>query len=156
MDRPSPAGDWRLGGGERGRLSPKDCSPYHTANRPPVSNQRPPEILDGQHPLGGSRQDTGCRHPTRRGGDWGWGCRGQKVRRTWGECAPQAPGCLSRSDGEGTKSRHSFLFHAFLEHPSTGTARSAGHALYRATGSLSSVEGKTAPAPHRSTTELAT
>ena len=35
------------GEGERGRLGPRDGSPYHTANRPPVSNQRPPEILDG-------------------------------------------------------------------------------------------------------------
>ena len=32
------------GGGERGKLGPKDSIPYHTANRPPVSNQRLPEI----------------------------------------------------------------------------------------------------------------
>ena len=38
-DRPSLAGGRRQGGGERGRLGPKDRSPYHTASRPPVSNQ---------------------------------------------------------------------------------------------------------------------
>ena len=38
-DRPSPAGGRRQGGGERGRLGPKDRSPYRAANRPPVSNQ---------------------------------------------------------------------------------------------------------------------
>ena len=77
--RPSPAGDWRQEGGERGRLGPKDCSPYRTANRPPVSNQRLPEILDGRHPPGGSRLDTGRRHPTGAGGDWGWGRGGEKA-----------------------------------------------------------------------------
>ena len=94
--------------------------------------------------------------PYRRGRDWGWGRRGQKVHRTRGECARQAPGCLSRSDGEGTKSRRSFLFRAFVEHRRTGTARSAGHAPYRTAGSLSSLEGKAAPATPRSGTELAT
>ena len=44
------------------------------------------------------------------------------------EGARQAPGCLSRSDGEGTKRRRSFLLRAFVEHPRAGTARSAGHA----------------------------
>ena len=47
FDWPSPTGGRRQGGGERGRLGPKDRIPYRTANRPPVSNQRPPEILDG-------------------------------------------------------------------------------------------------------------
>ena len=45
---------------------------------------------------------------------------------------------------EGKKSRRSFLFHAFVEHLRAGTACSAGHAPYRAAGSLSSVEGKAA------------
>ena len=45
-----PPGGRKQGGGERGRLCPKDHIPYHTANRPPVSNQRLPEILDGRHP----------------------------------------------------------------------------------------------------------
>ena len=40
-----------------------------------------------------------------------------------GECAPQAPGCLSRSGGEGTKRRRSFLFRAFVELPRAGTAQ---------------------------------
>ena len=126
MDRPSPAGDWRQGGGERGRLCPKDHSPDGTANRPPVSNKRPPEILDGRHPPGGSQRDTGCMHLTSAGGDWGWGRGGQKVRPTWGELARQAPGCLSCSVGEGTKSRHSFLFLAFVEHPRAGTRAARG------------------------------
>ena len=64
MDRPSPAGGRRQGGGERGRLGPKDRLPYHTATRPPVSNQRLPEILDGRHPLGGSLLNTGRTHLT--------------------------------------------------------------------------------------------
>ena len=51
------------------------------------------------------------------GGDSGWGRGWEKVRRTRGECTHQAPGCLSRLDGEGTKSRRSFLFRAFVEHP---------------------------------------
>ena len=44
VDLPSPAGGRRQEGGERGRLSPKDCIPFRTANRPPVSNQRLPEF----------------------------------------------------------------------------------------------------------------
>ena len=67
------------GGGERGRLGPKDRSPYPTADRPPVSNQRPHEILDGRHPPGGSRRDTGRRHLTSAGGDWVWGCGGERA-----------------------------------------------------------------------------
>ena len=152
---PAPP-ETRQRGGERGRLGPKDRSPYRTANRPPVSNQRPPEIPDGRHPPGESLQDTGRRHPTRAGGDWGWGCGGQKARRTRGECARQAPGCLSRSDREGTKSMCSILFRAFVEHSRAGTARSAGHAPYGTAGSLSSLEGKGAQAPPRSATQLAT
>ena len=88
------------GGREVGKgagSAPKDNSPYRTANRPPVSNQRPPETLDGRHPPGGSRRDTGRRHPTSTGRDWGRGHGGQKAHCTWGERARQAPGCLSRS-----------------------------------------------------------
>ena len=95
VDLPSPVRGRRQGGGERGRLSPKDCIPYRTANRPPVSNHRLAEILDGQHPPGGSRLDTGSTHPTSTGGDWGWGRGGEKAHRTWGECTHEAPGCLS-------------------------------------------------------------
>ena len=54
------------------------------------------------------------------------------------------------------KRRRSFLFRTFVEHPRAGTARSAGHAPYRTAGCLSSIEGKAAPAPPRSTMELAT
>ena len=77
-DQPSPAGGRRQWGGERGRLCPKD--PYRTTNGLPVSNQRLPEILDDQRPPAESRRDTGRRHPTGVGGDWGWGCRGEKVQ----------------------------------------------------------------------------
>ena len=62
-------------------LSPKDRSPYHTANRPPVSNQRPPEILDVNIRREGRGETQGA------GGDWGWG---QKARGTRGECAPSS------------------------------------------------------------------
>ena len=31
----------------KGQTLPQRQDPYHTANRPAVSNQRPPEILDG-------------------------------------------------------------------------------------------------------------
>ena len=48
----------RQEGGERGKLGPREGTPYQTANRLPVSNQRLPEILDGQHPLGGSWLET--------------------------------------------------------------------------------------------------
>ena len=64
-----------------------------------------------------------------------------------GECTRQSPGCLSRSDGEGTKCRHSFLFHAFVEHPRAGTAHSTEHTPYRTAGSLSSVEGENSAGP---------
>ena len=168
-DQPSPTGGRRQGVGERGRLGPKDRITYHTANRPPVSNQRPPEILHGRHPLGGSRRDTGRRHPTCTGGDWGWGHGEQKAhtpdwrgetetgtaegrrRAPPGEsAAPQAPGCLSRVGGEGTKRRCSRVS-AFVEDPRARTAHSAGHAPYRAAGSLSSIDGEssTPPSPQR-------
>ena len=90
----------------------------------------------------GETQGAGTR-PARAG--TGAGDGGQKACRTRGECAHQAPGCLSRSAGEGTKSRRSFLFRAFVEYRRAGTARCAGHATYRAAGSLSSPEGKAAP-----------
>ena len=110
---------WRQEAGERDRLGPKDRIPYCIANRPPVSNQRPPEILDGRHLREGRGKTQGA------GGDWGWGLGGQKACRTRGEWARQAPGCLSHSDGEGTKRRPSFLSRAFVEHPRAGTQRRA-------------------------------
>ena len=48
------------------------------------------------------------------------------------------------------------MFRAFVEHRRAGTARSAGHAPYRAAGTLSSVEGKAASAPPHSARELGT
>ena len=79
----------RLGAAGRGKgqARPQGPQPLPTANWPPVSNQRPPEILDGRHPLGGSWRDTGRGHPTVAGGDWGWGRGGQKARAP-GESAP--------------------------------------------------------------------
>ena len=54
----------RQRGGERGKLSPREGTPYQTANRPPISNRILPEILDGRHPPGGSRLNTRRTHPT--------------------------------------------------------------------------------------------
>ena len=69
MDQPSPARGRRQGAGERGKLGRKDGTPYHTANTPPVSNQRLPEILDGRHPPGGSWLNSRRTHPTGTGGN---------------------------------------------------------------------------------------
>ena len=156
-DQPSPAGDWRHGGGERGRLGPKDHSPYplQTGLQSLFKDLLRFWMVDIRREGRGETQGAG-RHPAGAGEDWGWGRGGQKARRTRGECACQAPGCLSPSDGEGTKSRGSFLFRAFVEHRRAGTARSAGQAPYRTAGSLSSVEGKAAPSPLRRAKELAT
>ena len=79
--------------------------------------------------------------------DWGWGRGGEKAHCTRGECARQAPGCRSCSDGKGTKSRCSFLFRAFVEHPRAGTARSTRHAPSRAARSLSSIDGESSTSP---------
>ena len=136
--RPAPPEAGGRGEGNGAGSGPKDRIPYRTANRPPVSNQRPPEILDGRHPPGGSQRDTGRTHQT--GGDWGWGCGGEKVHaRDWrgwklrlgprrGEGARQAPGCLSRSDGEGTK-RRCRRVRAFVEHPRARTAQRRARAI---------------------------
>ena len=62
-DLPIPAAGRRQQGGEGGKLGLREGTPYHTANRPPVSNQRFPEILDGRHPLGGSQLNTRRPHP---------------------------------------------------------------------------------------------
>ena len=90
----------RQRGGERGKLSPREGTPYQTANRLPASNQRLPEILDGWHPPGGSRLKTSSAEQTQCApdgarGNWGWYSGGEKAHRTRGECAHQAPGCLS-------------------------------------------------------------
>ena len=75
------------GGRGKGQTLPQRQDPYHTANRPAVSNQRLPEILDGRHLPGGSWLDTGCTHPTGMDRDWGWGCGGEKAHAP-GESAP--------------------------------------------------------------------
>ena len=81
----------------------------------------------------------------RRGRKLRLGTRRVEGART-GECARQAPGCLSRSEGEGTNCRRSRV-RALVEHPRAGTARSAGPAPYRAAGSLSSVDGESSASP---------
>ena len=70
------------------------------------------------------------------------------MRRIQGECASQAPGCLGRSRGESTKRRRSRV-QAFVEHPTAGTAHSAGHAPYRAARSLGSIDGESSASPSR-------
>ena len=72
-----------------------------------------------------------ARHRAQAWAGTGAGVAENRRRATPGESAPsQASGCLSRSDGEDAKSRRSFLFWVFVEHPRAGTARSAGHAPY--------------------------
>ena len=61
------------GGRGKGQARPEDRSPYRAANRPPVSNHRPPEILDGRGETQGAGTDL-------RGQGWGRG--GEKARRT--------------------------------------------------------------------------
>ena len=97
--RPSPPEAGGKGEGKGANSAPEMASPYHTVNRPPVSNQRLPEILDGRHPPGGSWLNTRRMHPTGNWvwGNWGWGRGGEKGHRARGECARQAPGCLSFS-----------------------------------------------------------
>ena len=148
--RPNPAPP-EAAGGERGGLRPKDRTP--TALQTGLQSLIK-DLLRFWTVVARHRAQA----PDRRGRGLGLGMRRAEgaPHRPQGECARQAPGCLSRSDGEDAKRRRSFLFRAFVEHPRAGTARSAGHAPYRTAGSLSSVEGKAAPAPTRSTMELAT
>ena len=64
---------------KRGKLSPKDRIPYHTAIRRPVSNQRLSEILDGKTSAGRVAARHKAQAPTGAGGDWGWECGGEKA-----------------------------------------------------------------------------
>ena len=75
---PSPTRGRRQEGGERGKLGPRDITPYQTANRPPVSNQRLPESLAGKVTTRGQlpRTDTRGTHQTGAHGKWGWDHRG--------------------------------------------------------------------------------
>ena len=102
---PLEAGGRGQGGGKRGKPGPRDGIPHQTANRLPVSKQRLPEILDGWHPPRGSQLETSSpEHTQCMCTNWGWDRGGDKVHRTWGECACQAPGCLSCS-GQGRHKR---------------------------------------------------
>ena len=141
---------WRQEAGERGKLGPTDGIPYHIANRPPVSNQRLREILDGRHPTSAGR--AAAKHKVHAPDRWGRG--GEKARRTRGECACQAPGRLSCS-GWGRHKTQAQPSLRFCGHPKTGPARHAGPAPYRAAGSLSSVDGEGSAPPPRSATEAA-
>ena len=143
---PSPTRGRRQGGEERGKLGPRDSTPYQTANRLPVSNQRRPEILDGRHPPGGLRLEANSWEQTQGTSDWSarklrLGPRRGEGAPHRGECTCQAPGCLSCSGGEGTKRRPNWV-RAFVEYRKTGIARNSGPAPYRAAGSLSSVDGE--------------
>ena len=123
--RPIPAGGRRQGGGERGKLSPREATPSHPANRPRVLSRdflRP----DRRRTLGPRREEA---------------------RRTRGEGA-QASGCLNRWGGEDTKRRRNRI-RTFVEDPKTGTALNAGPTPYRAAGSLSSVDGEGTDTPVR-------
>ena len=141
----------RQGGGERGRLGPKDRIPYRTANRPPVSNQRPPEILDGRHSPGGR---VVARHRAQAG--TGAGDAEGRRRAAPGRARPSSP-WLPEPLGRGRHKKQARLFvPGFCGTPRAGTARSAGHAPHRTAGNLSSVDGKAAPVPPRSSRELAT
>ena len=44
---PPEGGGRRQGGRGKGQTYPREGIPYQTANRLPVSNPRPPDILDG-------------------------------------------------------------------------------------------------------------
>ena len=81
---------------ERGKLGPSDGTPttLQTGLQFPTKG---PEILDGRHPLGGLRLNTGRTHPT--------GARKLRLGARRGERARHAPGGLSTSGGEGTKRR---------------------------------------------------
>ena len=63
----------------------------------------------------GRGEAQGADAPDRRGRGLGLGTRRGEGTRTPGECARQAPGCLSRWGGEGTKHRRSGV-RAFVEH----------------------------------------
>ena len=149
MDRPIPAGGRRQGGGERGKLGPRDDIPSHTANRPPVSIQRLPEILDGRYPPpGGSRLESSSWEQTQADGtrpvraETEAGATEERGHAASGESAPVKPLAARATQArEGTKRRRNRI-HAFVEDPKTGTARNAGPAPYRAAGSLSSVDGE--------------
>ena len=91
---PSPAGGRQEAGGRgKGQTLPQRRHPYQTANRPPVSNQRRPEILDGRHQPRGSQPEISFPKQTQGTPDW----RTRKLRLgCGGEGAPH-PGRVRQS-----------------------------------------------------------
>ena len=94
---------------ERGKLGPRDGILYQTASRLPVANQvfLGSWTVDSRQEGGSQRSAPQRRHTThlRRHSCCahrklsGWDGGGDKTHRpTWGECACQAPSCLSCSD----------------------------------------------------------
>ena len=71
----------------------------------------------------------------------GWDCGGEKAHCTQGECAHQAPGCLS-SSSQGRHKMQAQPSPHFCGITGTGTARNTGPAPYRAAGSMRSVDGE--------------
>ena len=146
----SPARGRRQGGGERGKLGPKDGTPTKLQTgyqfltkdflRFWMVDIRQEGRIQKSAPQKGHKA-----HPTGARGNWGWDRGEEKVHHTGGKCTCQAPGCLSCSGREGTKLRPNRVC-AFVEYPKTGTAGKAGPAPYRAAWSLSSVDrGSTHP-----------
>ena len=155
---PSPTGNRRQGGGERGKHGPRDGIPYQTANRLPVSNQRLPETLDGWHLLGGSQPEISFPEGTQGAPDR---CTG-KLRlgpwRGWGALHPGGvcpssswlPELLGRGR-QKTQAQPSLRLcggpkNLNLRGLALGSAHNSGPAPYRAAWSLSSVDGE-APTP---------
>ena len=145
-DRPSPRRRQEAAGRGKGPTRPQRRHPHQTANRLPVSNQRPPEILDGWHLPGGSRLETSSPEQTQGTPDWcarklrlgprrGEGARHPGRERPASSWRPELLG------GEGTKRRPNRV-RVFVENPNTGTTRHAGPAPWRAAWSLSSVDGE--------------
>ena len=137
---------------ERGKLGPREGIPYQTANRFPVSNQRLLRFwtVDTRREGHSQRSAPQKRHKVHRTGHaWklrlGWG--GDKSHCTWGECAPQAPGCLSCLDRgrHKTQAQPSLCLCGVPKNLNVsglglGSARNSGPAPCRATWSLSSVD----------------
>ena len=131
------------GGRGKGQAQPQGPHLYRTANRPPVSNQRPPEILDGQHPPGRVVARHRVQAPDRQGRGLGLG--------TWRAEGALHQGRVRLSSswppeplGQG---RHKTQVQRSLSYIQGLEPRSAGHAPYRVAGSLSSVDGESNASP---------
>ena len=113
------------GGGERGKLSPREATPTHPAN--------PPRFLSED-----------IQRPDRRRA---LGPRREKARRARGEGAKPLAARAAQAGEDTTRRRN--RIRALVEDPKTGIALSAGPAPYRAAGSLSSVDGESTDTPVR-------